>query len=187
MENKKMIFGVMVLVLAVSIFLAGAYAAGVSSPIWPGSPQSVQPGEKGTIELTLQNMVGEEDITFRATVKQDDAGIITNKNKIEKDYLVPAGTKDTAIRVEYEIPETAEVGTDYTVILSFQEIGSDRVSGGVSMGIGMDTNLPFKVGPAGPEQVSEGMNKLTIFLIAIALIVIIVLIIFLVKKRNQIV
>lgn len=180
----------MAAILAVSIFLlATVNAAGVSSSIWVGNPKSVQTGEEGTLKLTLQNMVGDEDVIFRAEVKTDDGNIVTNTNSIEKDYTVPIGTKDTEVLVEYKIPEDAAIDTEYLVVISFKEITSDIIDGGVTIGIAMDTTLPFLVVPelsveeAPPEK--DKISTSLIVIIAIIVIVIILAIVIVKKKRKS--
>jgi len=190
MKHTK-IFGNGMVLLAMTLLLTSSViATGVSSPAFPGNPEEVFPGKEGTISLTIQNMASENDVIMRAELKDDPMNIVTNKNEIEKDYDVLAGTKDTEVLVKYKTPENIEIGEEFSVILSFGTV-TDSTSGGVMMGIGMDTLIPFKVVPESPAPpatsppAEDERQKISSFLLIATTLLLIVILIVIIIRRNK--
>lgn len=117
------------------------FAVGVAQPYWEGNPLRISPGGSEDVELTLQNMVGDEDVVLRAELV-DGAGIATLPSKV--DYDVKFGTSDTKVPVTVKIPGEAELGKEYTVKLSFKTVTPGE-QGGVSLGLGYEVNFDVLV------------------------------------------
>ncbi|MBU0760897.1 MAG: hypothetical protein KJ600_03165 [Nanoarchaeota archaeon] len=85
-----------------------------------------------------------------------------------------------------KIPNDAVVGTEYTVVIAFKEINTDLVSGGVTMGIAMDTTLPFVV-VAEPEQPASSPpgNYTTLLISLLVIVILVVVIVLVIRKRKQ--
>lgn len=47
-------------------------ASGVAVPYWNENPLRLAPGETTIIQLTLQNKVGNDDVTFEATIPEKE-------------------------------------------------------------------------------------------------------------------
>ena len=170
-QMKKLIFleFVVFLILLVSF----VSSVGVASPVWQGNPLRISPGETRTVNLELQNMVGDEDVTIRAALKR---GFEIASTK-EKDYFVKAGTKDTLVPVIVSIPEDIQVDTTYQVTVSFLTV-TPGSSGGVALGTGIDTTfdvlvveLPVALAPEKPKLEIFSIIAVVIILTAIILIV----------------
>lgn len=102
------------------------------------SPYIGYPGTEATIELRLQNVIGEEDVTVSA-VMLDGAGVAFMQPNT---YPVPYGEKNVVVPVTISIPEDVPVGEERTVIIHFETV-ADGETGGVGLGLG--TNYRFKV------------------------------------------
>lgn len=189
---KKKVISLAAIFLVLSIVLAGfASAFGVGSEYWKGNPLRISPGETKTIHLTLQNMVGSEDIRIKAFLIE---GAEIAKVE-EKEYLVRLGTKDTQVPVEISIPTDVELDDQYIVTLSFQTVTSGG-TGTVALGTGIDTTFdvlvveqaPIEVPEVSSEETSEktNLNNILVILVIIVLIVIIIIVYKKIKKQNKI-
>lgn len=175
----------MALVLAI-LLISFASAFGVSSPVWKGNPLPVSPGEMKSVNLTLQNMIGGDDITIKA--------VLTKGSEIasveEKDYLIKAGTKDTKVQVDVRIPPSVPIDTTYVVTVSFQTVNSGA-GGGVAIGTGIDTSFDVLVVPLAPveegEKLSpeEGKSTLAYWIIGAIILIVIIIAIVLKKKKKK--
>ena len=169
------------IMLVLVILLANVVLAfGVSSPVWEGRPLSISPGETKVIKLSLQNMVGDEDLTIRASLSE---GFVIATME-EKDYLVKAGTKDTEIIVTVTIPEDVEIGTEYTLVASFRTVTSGG-GGGVVLGINIGTNMDILVVPEEGDVAEEPEEVTSSPLMTLAIIAIILLIIIYLLLRRK--
>lgn len=154
-------------------------AAGVSQPYWEGYPLKISPGETKIVELGLQNMVSDNDITMRA-ILVNDAGIASLPEKI--DYLVKAGTSDTKVPVTIKIPDNASAEDGYVISLAFKTVTSGE-GGGVAMGTGYTVNFDVLVVAPTPEEKPVKIPIWIIITAGIALLIIITTI--MLKKRKK--
>ena len=178
--------GIMIILV---IFLLASFvnAFGVASSYWKGNPVTISPGETKTISLGLQNMVGTEDVTLKAVLKEG-AGIASVE---EKTYFVKAGTKNTEVPIRVSIPDNAEIDTPYLVTVSFQTVTSGD-GAAVVIGTGIDTSFDVLVVPLAPviEPTGEGVLGGDTFdegnlLMIVVLIALIILIIIIYKRRKR--
>jgi len=153
------------------------FASGVATPYWKGNPLTISAGKTETVYLTLQNMVGTEDITFRAKII-NGSEIATIESK---DYLVKAGTRDTQFPVKIKIQANETLNKTYTVTISFNTVAS-LAGGGVALGTGMDTSFDVQIVP---ETKEEKPAKLPWLLIISILIIIVVIFIIIIKRRKK--
>lgn len=166
-----------------------AVAVGVSQPYWVGNPLKISPGETEVVELTLQNMVGDQDVTLRA-ILVDGAGIASLPS--QADYVVGIGTSDTKVPVTITIPETASIGDTNIVKLSFRTVTPGEADG-VSLGLGYEIEFDVLVVEATPEApsaeipapTSVGGLSLGWIIGIVALVIIVVLIIIFVMKGKK--
>lgn len=122
------------------LFLSGAVsAAGVALGHWPGNPKKVNAGNKGGIEMSLQNMGGEGDVFFDLSL-DNDAGIARLSKKT---YFVSSGSEVPAV-LWFEIPIDAEAGREYSVIVSFR-VRSANQAGGIQTSMAITKTIPFLV------------------------------------------
>jgi len=180
MIKKNYFLIVTSLSLVFAIFLIGfAGAFGVSSPVWKDNPLIIFPGETKIIDLALQNMVGNENVTVRPTITKG-LEIASTPNK---DYLVELGTKDTEVPITISIPLGVPVDSSYVVTVAFKTVVLGE-GGGVSIGTDIDTTFDVLVVQAPPPEPSE---RLLILLLIIVIVVILILIfIFWIFRRRKV-
>src|SRR3989344_4723099 len=140
-KRNVIVFAVFVLVAFLD---SNVNAFGVSySYLCPGNPVIVNPGEETKVEFGLQNMNVQEgdDVNVFVRIKNDE-GI----SSLENDkYLVKANTKDTKVFVDLKIPDDAEIGKNYDVVLDFI-VNPKENSQGVVFGIGNEVRICVLVG-----------------------------------------
>ncbi|MBI2452073.1 hypothetical protein HYV50_03265 [Candidatus Pacearchaeota archaeon] len=185
-KTTKLILSMSLILFSNILFLNSIDAFGVSSQYWykpDYTPAAFYPGETRTINLGLQNMVGEDDVTIR--VKLIEGSEIASVN--EKDYLVKAKTKDIPIPIEVSIPENTPINTTYKIVVSFIEVAPGG-TGGVSLSTGIDTPIPVLVVEKpvevllAPEE--KPINKWII--IGIVIIMIIITVVLIIRKKRKI-
>jgi hypothetical protein len=163
-------------IIALILLSAGlVYASGVASPYYGGRPLTMAAGETKVVNLNLQNMIGTEDVTFKAAVKQGSEIASISRDT----YLVRAGTYDTMAPLVITLPGDAIAGTVYKVAVEFKTV-STTAGEGVAMGTGMD--IAFDVVVA--EKVSK-FPTTTVLVIVIIVIIIIIAWIMLKKKKRR--
>lgn len=187
MENKikkEMLMVFLVIGLAITISLVSAF--GASTPYWDENPLKLAPGESTIIELTLQNMVGAEDIVLTAKIDNDGDGIATLVD-VDTIYSVPFGTEDVKVPIRVEVPETIERGGIRTVIVSFMQVSSTE---GGMVGLSSGFTTKFIVNIVGVEDsvlfepvlIREGVPMWGWLL---AIIIIVITVFWIYKKKSK--
>ena len=192
-KNNTMRGGIIILLVIILLvnFVDFVNAVGVASSYWRDNPLMISPGETKTIYLGLQNMVGTEDITLKAVLKQGSEIATTE----EKTYFVKAGTKDTQVPITISIPEDVPLNTEYQVTVSFQTV-TVGTGGAVALGTGIETTFDVALVPKvlAPEAVIEGIigeaptqqkSPLIPLLILAIIIILIIIILIIYKKKNK--
>ena len=183
MLNKKR----WVLLLSLFLVFPLAYAFGVNAPYWESNPLIMYPGQETEIQLTLQNMVGDEDMILSAeiTTGKEIASIMDSSNK----YTVPFGVKDLPVNIKIKIPEGVKVGDTKEIELTFREIVSDSGQM-VQMSGSVGTKIPILI--KSPEEIPSEENTETqtssiswIPIIILVLVVIVILIIYFGKVKKD--
>ncbi|MBX4212385.1 hypothetical protein KW787_02960 [Candidatus Pacearchaeota archaeon] len=178
--------------LAIGIFLmmvASAAAAGVSSEYWKGAnekPLYVSPGETKDISFTLQNMVGSDDVSFKAEIINGSSiARIIDTNQV---YAVPIGTKDTKVNIRISIPQSAKIGDRYNVGASFSTL-TGQESGQFKIGSAFEEYFDVIVVEKAPEAkalaASTIISSTTLYIILGCLVLIIIIIAVVVKKKSR--
>jgi hypothetical protein len=154
-------------------------ASGVSSPYWTENPLQLSPGETRIINLTLQNMVGNQDITFQAKLSsQGNVATLLNANA-ESKYLVPFGSKDVPVTIQIQVPSNAKVGSQYKVDVLLNEVSSSQ-GGMLHVTSSVSTSFPVEViGKTGTSLPAYFVW----LLMGVVLLAIIVFVCF--KKKNK--
>lgn len=176
MKNKtililEFIFVILFLIITIS-------AAGVSSFYTKDNPLEMYLRETKTIEFNLQNMVGNEDITFKVELIQG-----SDIASLEKDtYFVKAGTHDTMVPLKVTIPE--DFGkTSQRIELNFKTIASGETGGilmGTAYGVSFDVIISEK-----PKETPKIKNSTGIIIPTIFIILIIIIIYLILKRKNK--
>ena len=142
-------------------------ASGVSSQYWDGNnanPLNMYKGQTTTTNLNLQNMVGDDDVTYSVAIKEG-ASIAS---LIQGVYAVKAHTSDTMVPLRITVPDDAKIGDTTKVIVEFKTITSGT-GGMVSMGTGMSVSFDVVV-------VEKPKGNLPITWIVVGIVVLIILI-----------
>jgi len=151
-------------------------AAGVSSPYWKNNPLVMAKGETKTINLNLQNMVGNNDIVFNAElVKGSD---ITSLSKTS--YAVQAGTSDTYLPLKVTLPKDIKDGETKTIRVEFTT-SSDKETGGV----GLTTGFVVEFNVIAEGNAESNVNWILIILTLLALAVLIIILWMIFRKRKS--
>ena len=159
-------------------------AVGVGSSYWKGSPLRIAAGETKTVNLYLQNMVGDQDITVSAEL----TGGSEIASTPTREYLVPAKVSDVEVSIEISIPEDFAAGGEYQVTVSFVT-RTPGATGAVTLGTGIDT--PFDVLVAAeptlaPEVgISAGLLIGIIVGVIVIILALVVWLIFRARKKRQ--
>jgi len=151
------------LVLLLSLALAySSLAFGVTSPYWDTKPLGLHPGESADVQLLLQNMIGDKDITLIGGVTEG-AELATLINENTK-YVIPFGTKDLPVMVRISVPEDAEVGKQHNVKVSFTQVaGNDAEGKMIQMKAGVGAIIPVVVTPwVAPKESSVSTTTLAL-------------------------
>jgi len=176
------------IILLVSLIFASSLvnAFGASSPYFNNNPLILSPGESKDIEIYLQNMVGDKDITLQAEIllgKEIASFLDTSPN-----YLISFGKKDIKANLKITIPKEAKDGDKYTISINFKEKKSEKqellqITGGVT------TSFPIiiKELQKSPKETStKTFFYLIISTLILSIIIVIVLLIKSVKSRKGI-
>ena len=149
-------------------------AFGVSSPYWEGNPLHMAKGETKTVNLNLQNMVGEGDVDVKAILVQGSE--ITSLPK--EVYTVKQGTSDTMVPVKISIPKDVSIGETNLVRIEFKTIQDNTK--GISMGTGMAVSFDV----IATQEVKEADTTTVIALVVGIMLLAIILWLVLKKKKK---
>jgi len=177
-KNKFKVFLMsFILISTILLLISTVSAVAIGLPYWEGNPFIISPGQTGTVNLTIQNMVGEEDITMKAEIIQGNE--IASLKKDE--YFVPI-TKEVQVPIKITIPSNATLNTTYKVKVSFKTI-TPSSEGGVTMGIGIVSTFDVLVKEGVKEQPKEKLETKTLIIISIIILIIIIIAIVLKKQK----
>ncbi|MEK6840813.1 MAG: LPXTG cell wall anchor domain-containing protein [Nanoarchaeota archaeon] len=183
--GNLLIFSVLAIVVLSISFVS---AAGVSTPYWSTNPLKLQPGESTIVTLGLQNMVGSDDITLRASIAKggDIAAIIDE----DLDYFVPIGSEDVTVNIKVKIPQSAEIGKTQEIEVSFIQVASGEGEGFFSLASAFTQRIPVLVVGEPTESAiyqpakQTGSQMNTLLSVALAVIILILVIFFVLRKRK---
>ncbi len=161
--------------LIASLMLISIISAfGVSSPYWDENPLQMNRGETKTINLNLQNMVGEGDVTVKATLVEGN-----DVTSLAKDtYVVKQGTSNTMVPLKITIPKDAVPGETKSIRIEFKTVQDDTK--GITMGTGMTVAFNVIAG----EAIAETNTSMIVGLI-LAIIILAIIIWMILKKRKK--
>lgn len=163
---KLFLFGMIILLMISSIS-----AAGVATPYWEENPLKLAPGESTTVTLSLQNMVGNEDMLIEAEISDDAGGLSTIIGSSE--YSVPLGSEGIPVKIKVEIPKNAKIGDVHIISLSFQQISSGE--GGMLHVAGAFTSkIPVEIVGSAESELYGKPSEINPFLLLILLVIFII-------------
>lgn len=113
-------------------------SAGVANSYWDDNPLKLAPGESTTISLRLQNEE-EEQITMETSIDSQIASLVDGN-----EYDVPPNRVSVPVYIDVEIPEDAEIGTEYIILVSFKQVSSGE-GGMLRLSQGITGKVPVEV------------------------------------------
>jgi len=185
MIKSRFSFGFLIALLLLSPLVS---AFGVTAPYWDDNPLIMYPGQTRDFALTLQNMVGNEDMVLKAELVTG-AEIATLVDE-ELEYLVPFGRKDIKVNLRVEIPEDAPFDKEYSIGVSFKQILEDegkmvQMAGGVGKYVPVIVKSESEVLPEEEEipipEEEKGFPTATVVL----LLVIVVILGYIIFKKKK--
>ncbi len=142
MKKTNKGFGIVIGMIGLLVMTSFVSAFGVVNSYWNDNPLKIAPGESKIVIMGLQNMVGSEDMIFKAEILDDGGGIASFVDR-DLEYPVPFGT-EVEVPILVEIPEDTEIGGRKKIVVSFTQISA--VEGGlISLTGGVVSNFPVDV------------------------------------------
>lgn len=174
--NKTLILPALLFLFLVSASLVSAF--GVSAPYWKDNPLVMTPGETRTVNLNLQNMVGNEDVTVKILVVEGE-----DIAQLEKDvFTIKAGTSDAVIPIKITL---SKGGIEPKKIkLEIKSITPGE-TGSVSMGTGMVVAfdvVTITANATEQQPISKNSKMIIAVILAIAVIILVYTTFF---KKNE--
>lgn len=188
MDNRNI--KLLTFVLGIFFLVNTVMAFGVSSPYWNDNPLRMFPGETKEISFNLQNcpslleICDKSDEQVVIILEQGDeiASIISGTN-----YDLPYGSSDQYLRLKIEIPNNAQLGEKYNIVVSATSIPKAE-GGNVELGTRYNIDFPVIVGekfsiplPVSDEE-SERSAVGFIFVIVIIILILLAIVIWLLIK-----
>lgn len=170
MKNKLILITSTFLIALALVSIVAAF--GVSSPYWEGNPMNIARGDSRTVNLNLQNMIGDEDVTVKAELVEGED--VTSLS--QEIFTVKAKTSSTMVPLTISMPKDVSPGEVKTVKVEFKTVSSD--TGGIAMGTGM--TILFDV--VATEEVSDNN---TMMIVTISIIIVLAIILWLLAKKKK--
>ena len=182
MKNKKILITTTILSLILISSIISAF--GVSSSYWDNEPVRnlmMTRGETQIVNLNIQNMVGDEDISVKAILKEGSEIADLKENT----FNVKAKTHDTMAPLEIKIPKEFKPGRIIKIITEFKTLAEGE-NGLVVIGTGMTISFDVIVSEEAPIQFSP-IDQIPWRIIGLifAIILIILAIIIILRKRRR--
>lgn len=174
MKNNKTIL-VLAMICLLFTVIPMTQAFGVTSSYWKDRPLYLNPGESKTISFELQNMVGTDSYTIKADIEQgSEIAALANPSGT---YQVPAGTKDTKVDLNINIPESAQANSIYKIAVAFDTVNTQ--TGGIITGAGIvksfDIIVTGKVAEEAEPQTSPILIGILVFVVIAAVVAFIII------------
>ena len=167
-----------------TIFLATSVSAfGITSFYYEGHPLILNPGDTKDIQLLLQNEKDSQPVTIQAKLSSDIAEI-TGRTQ----WDLKSGEIDVPINVKVTIPETAQIGEEYSVSLAFTTVaepGSKMLEFGTEIGKSIPIVIGEVIQKEEPKKSLIDIIPLNTLMGIGILIVLAALVIFLYKKKKK--
>ncbi len=172
MKNKlrkmKLSLGLLMTLL---LLLPLASAFGVTTPYWDTKPLTMYPGATTEVNLFLQNMVGDKDITLRASIAEgEEIATLMDENL---DYSIPFRTKEVVVKLKISVPEGMLPGEKQKVAVSFTQILEEEGKM-VQMSGAVKTYLPVEIIQTPTGAVVAGNESLFTNTTAVILVLVVV-------------
>lgn len=144
------VYGLIIFASIIFILIVqNAAAFGVTAPYWQENPLLLQPGDTRTITFSLQNMVGDEEVSVSVEVIKDKSYI--QHTGSSNRYTVPPQTKDIQVPFEIKIPTNTKMGSKLPVEISFLTT-AEGSSGKLALGVGVTKVFDIIVGAESQKQ-----------------------------------
>ena len=174
MKNKNIL--ALNLTLIVLLLVGLTSSAGISLPYWKDHPLEMNYGDTKIVDLNLQNMVGNDDITVDVAITQG-----SDIAKLEQTrYTAKAGTSDTIIPIIIKVPSNYDKNLQ-TVEVEVKTVNSDQ-GGMVNLGTGWKNSFNVILSE---KPVTAGNLMAVIVGLIIAIIVLAIIIFILIRRKRK--
>jgi len=177
LKMKNKINLTIITILSLFVLVSFVNAAGIVSPYWESYPLEMNFGETKIAEFTLQNTVGEGDITVKAELVEGN-NIATLS---EDTFTAPIGTTNTKIPVTITIPKDFDKSVQ-KIKLEVKTI-TQNTGGMVTLGAGWTTS--FNVILSEKPISRNVLFGIIIALISITIILVLIILIILLRRRTK--
>ena len=149
---------------------------------------TAKPGDVADVTLTLQNMVGNEEVILLGSIEEGaEFASLTDENL---KYVVPFGSKDVKVNVRISIPEDALPGETLKVGVSLKQL-TEQEGKMVQMGGGVKTVIPIVI-ESPTTAVAAEVEKNPVFsglviavILSLMLIIAAVAVYFAIRKKEE--
>lgn len=196
--RKNLISNLGALFVIVVLLMNVITAFGITKSNSDNFPLMILPGESGSAWIEFQNTQGNEDVVASVKVVEGRE-IVSNIEDLESsDFTIESGEVGRRVNLEIDIPENAEIGTKYNIVLSVLLQKSE--SGILTFNSEIVQNIPVSAGEPLREVAnvpiirggnetenpsSRGYGKAIIFLVAIAIILIVVRVMIVIGRKRE--
>jgi hypothetical protein len=173
------IFGILLLINFISAY-------GISKEYFDGNPAKIGPGE--TKEISFGLIVLSPNETARTLsiemINGSDIARLVNDR-----LTVPAGSRDTEIKLRVSIPQNVPEGTLYQVVLNVKDISITNDTGMINFVTSSTSSIPIlvekSVAPPATPPVEKPAGNYSWVIIVIALAIIIAIVAYLLLRRKE--
>ena len=150
MGNINKLTGILILITGILLILSinTVIALGVNTPYWNGNPLKMYTGETKSVPFALANSVNEK--TTETSVSITKGGEIAKITSGEK-YTVKPGETGKNIILSIKIPQTAQIGDNYTVGFKVLYLPTEG-EGNIKLNVEYNVDFPVEVVGIGNES-----------------------------------
>ena len=179
-NKKKMVMKSFLLIGIMTVMLCSLVSAlGVASLYGDSSILKMSPGESKDVVITLESSAEEGNLDIQAEITQGSeiVSLIDGPQ-----YSVVLGEL-TRSNIKVQIPEDADLDTEYIISVTYGEIGATGGEGTVGLVTTATKDINVLVVSEPETEPSEGVSTIWYWIIAIVIIAIIAWI--LIKKKSS--
>ena len=159
-------------------------AAGVVAEYW-GSvtdhPLEIMPGETKEVTFTLQNMVGDQALAFKATIT--DGASWAKLSEPDKIYNVPAKSDDVKVVLKVTAPTDVSLDQSQRIGISFAQVASSD-NGKFQFGSAFDKYF-YAIIPTPQKSPAKSDNSWIMTMIVVLAAIIVIWVIVKRKKSSM--
>ncbi len=176
MKNK-----IFLVLMFLNLLIPYVNAFGITSFYYEDHPLILNPGETKDVQLILQNEKSSPPVTLKAELNSDIA-VLTGKAI----FNLATAENNVPVNVKVTIPETAKIGDQYSVGLTFTTMAKPG-NKMLELGTSITKSFPIVVGEIIAKEPEKPVKQVSIEGIGTILIIslLVALILFIIYKRKR--